>query len=145
MKVPGKGTLLQNDFAVADTFVTIAQRMAITPPAIVNGTKDDTDLDDVMKIMSSTILESMECPIKIHYDPASTTHTQLTTLALAGSAMTKNWKVVFNDAALEANRSSCKFPGWVKSFTPNELNVDGNLEADVVVVLTGIPVFTVRS
>lgn len=145
MKVPSKGTLLKVESATPGTYTTIGQRLSVTPPALVNGTKDDTDLDDVIRKMSSTILESPEVALKIQYDMAMATHATLTTMAVAGSASSKNFKVVFNDNSTEANRSTWAFPGWVKSFTPGEAAIDGNNEADVVIVLTDVPTLTVRS
>jgi hypothetical protein len=147
MIIGSQGTLFQHDIITPGSppthaYTTIAQIETITPPTIAQGEKDNTAITDTTKIPAPTIPDCGEISLKIQYDPLDTTHLLLHTLLYSGAA--DPWRMIYNDAPIQANRSNDAFTGWVKSFTPGEMNTDGNVEAEITIRLTAKPVRTPR-
>lgn len=141
--LPGQGTLLQHATITAGTvgtYVTIAERVTIGGPNMSVGEAVTTSLDDAIVKTRGTILDVGELSLTIWYDPTDATHMALTTSFLDPTHPIDGWKLIFNNNAVIASRSSYVLEGWIKSFAPGGMDTDGNLSADVTIRMTKLPV-----
>lgn len=143
MEIPGHGSKLYlASVASPAVYTAIAQCTTIGGPTMANGEKDDTDLDDVNKKSSATLIDPGELSLTLNYDPLSATHVTLLELLVSGDEV--NWRLVFNDHVTEASRSKAEFSGWVKSFAPTGFETEANVTADLAIRINTIPVVTPR-
>lgn len=149
MIVAAKGTKIQHDVITnpsgieTHAYTSIAQVMTITPPPLMMGTKENTNLDDSCKQTDGTIPDPGETAMHIQFDPAGATHALLVTLFASGSH--EPWRILFNDQGIGTSASSTAWIGWVKGLVIGEINVEGNVEADVTIQNTSVPIFTPRA
>lgn len=142
--IPAIGTVLKRET------VAIAQIVSLTPPGSEVGEREATTLDDVIKIKKPTLTDAGELTFNILFDPKYAAHTALADEAAAPALLLAPgaypaYSIEFNDGSGATSPSKCDFKGWVKSFKPGAVEIEGSLTAEVTVVVTELPVFTART
>lgn len=120
-----------------ENFTTIAEVKDIGGPKLKLNTADATNHSstDGWKEIVGTILEGGEVGAKLNFIPTSATHSYSTGLIKDMLARTKrNFKLVFPDTGA----TTWLFKALVTGFEPAAV-VDGILEADVTLSVTGKP------
>jgi hypothetical protein len=128
---PGKGTLLAYESATPGTFTTISQRTEITGPSMEHRTKETTHLDSAQATFRGTIFDGGEVGLTIQYAPSDATHQKIITLVRSG-ALT-NFKLTFADSGA----AEIPFAGIVSGFEPGGMTVEGDVEAQIKIKVSG--------
>lgn len=132
----GYGTLLQRgDGGSPEVFSAIAEVISITPPQAVADDVEVTHLSSPNRTKEyiQGMIDAGEASISINWLPGDATHDELTgLLANQISGAVKNWRIVLPNALL-----TWQFPGYVKSFEPEEITAGDKLGASVTFKVTG--------
>lgn len=132
----GYGTLLKRgDGGSPEVFAAIAEVVGITPPQAVADDVEVTHLSSPnrTKEFIQGMIDAGEASFSINWLPSDSTHDELTgLLANQISGAVKNWQVVLPNALL-----TWTFPGYVKSFEPDEITAGDKLGASVTIKVTG--------
>jgi predicted secreted protein len=137
--ISGFGTLLKLGDGATPTegFTTIGEVKDIGGPDLKLNTADVTNHSstDGWKEKIGTLLEGGQVAFKVNFIPTTATHSFSTGLIKDMVNRTKrNFKLVFPDTGA----TTWTFAALVTQFKPNE-PVDGALEADVTLDITGKP------
>lgn len=127
---PANGTLLQLD--IASVYTTVVQRTEIDPPERTRAKIETTDLDSTDETsIGASIRRNGEVKLKGWHDAAATTHAALLTAYTDGLA--RNWKIIFADAGNDTDA----FSGWVMSYKKGTAQIDGLVEINITICVTG--------
>lgn len=137
--IPAYGTLLKRETAFGSTvFVTVAEVKSMNGPSMKGDTIDVTThssaASGAWREKISSLLDPGEISFALNLVPASAGHKAI--LADFTGRIKTNYKFVFPDAGL----TEWGFTGYMTQFGA-KAEVDGVLEADVTVTLTGAPTF----
>lgn len=139
--VVAEGTLLGYGSAQAGPFTNIVQVVSVEPPGSEVPEVPSGDLSSTFKEKRPGRIPDMgEVPFRIRFDPNNVGHKLFRTDAETPGGADRWWQITYNDSF--ATKAKSVFKGWVKSFLPDTLEDESNLEADVVIVLTSKPVHT---
>lgn len=141
---PGKGTLLQHGTGSPPTYTTVAQRVTIDGPEGEKGTRDTTDLDSAAKTYAGTLYDGGDLSGTLNYDPQDPTH-QLFFTWLTTQVDPEPFRLQFNDGSSPATGSRLDFTAVLTKFKPTGMEVEGNLQAEYTLKVSGLPVFTAGS
>ncbi|MBS0207508.1 MAG: hypothetical protein JSS27_01005 [Planctomycetes bacterium] len=138
--IPGKGCKLEYSSDGGTTYTKILQVISIEPPALNMGEAESTALDSTAEEATPTIVKNDDLSLKIFYDPSQTTHAALTTACAAGTILF--WKFTYANpqgpgASVPGSAKTEIFEGFVKQFKPTGVEVQGNIQADLAVRVTG--------
>lgn len=138
---PGEGTKLQ--VSIASTMTTIAQVVTISGAGYELAAIDKTHLGSTFKTKrSSRLLDPGTLSLSIFYDPDETTHTLITTHIKTPPADPGDSFTLIFGGDSDATPPQETFTGFFSKFEKNGMEVDGNLGADIEIVLTSLPTFT---
>jgi hypothetical protein len=129
----GQGTVLS--MTISTTLTAIAQVLEISGPEVTVGAKETTNLASTVKTYRAQLPDSGKVTFSIQYDPASTTHTALTTAVNTFPQAAVNWKMLFNTVA---GTDAAAFSAFITKFAPKGMNTEDNLEADLELQVTGL-------
>jgi hypothetical protein len=129
----GQGTVLKA--TISSTLTVIAQVTEIDGPAVEVGAKETTNLASTSKTYRAQLPDSGTVSFTIQYDPANTTHTQLTAWANTWPQTLIVWNVLFNTTG---GSDTAAFSAFLTKFKPKGMNEEDNLEADVELKLSGL-------
>lgn len=129
--IPGKGTILSIESAVANTYTTIGQRVSLDGPDGEFGTAETTHLDSSVRTRRATIEDPGKLSGKLYYDPNGDSHDYLK----GKYGVVTNYRLIFADGKTTPARAT--FPGILTKLKPTGMEVDSNLEADFEVQITG--------
>ena len=130
--LPGEGTLLK--MKVSAAFVTIGNRVTIGGPSSEVNKVDKTNLDSTQRsYRPSRIPDAGELELSIFYDPNDTTH-QIFPSRVKTPGTIDDFELIFNDG--DTTPAQEAFSGFVSKFEKNGMEVDGNVGADITIVLT---------
>jgi hypothetical protein len=136
---PGLGTGLSYALASAGPFTKIALRVSLEGPSPNQEEIDKTHLDSIMFEKRPGGLPNFDnIKLKVWYDPADPTHSLIESW-IQTVPPNVYWKLDFADTALTTE----EFEGWAKSFAKTGMDKENNLTADIEVVITSLPTFTV--
>ena len=134
-------TLLQmGDGLTPEGFDTIAEVRTIGGPSLTLDTTDVTSHDsaDAFEEVLPTILRSGTITFELNYLPTDSTHDVTDGFLHHLDARTLcNFRLVFPDALLEADRSAIALRGYVTGFSPTA-NHDGALTGSVTIKPTSV-------
>jgi hypothetical protein len=133
----GQGTVLST--TIGSTLTAITQVVEVDGPEVTVGSKETTNLASTFKSFRAQLPDGGSVSATIQYDPASTTHTALTTAINIWPQQPVAWKVLFNTAA---GTDSATFNAFLTKFKPKGMNEDDNLEADIEIKLVNLPTFS---
>jgi hypothetical protein len=137
----GYGTLLKRgDGGSPEVFTAIAEVTSITPP---QAAADDVEVTHLTspnrtKEFIQGMIDAGEASIHINWIPNDATHDELTGLLanqIAGTV--KNWQIVLPSGVL-----IWQFPGYVKTFEPDEITAGDALGANVTFKVTGASTYS---
>lgn len=125
----GQGTTL--------TIATVVQVQVteISGPEIAVGAKDKTNLSDVAIRMRPQLPSGGTVTFTIQYDPTSTVHQALTTLAVTWPQALSTCIITFPTTGSH----TWTFSAFVTKFAPKGMNDEDNLEADLEMTIDGVP------
>jgi hypothetical protein len=127
--IPGLGTLLK--VTITSVLTAVGQRVSIDGPEMSVGTAETTNLDSAWKTFRPTIPDGGTLSGTLQYDPKDTGHTFLFTLISSppqgGNAMTLD----FEDGSIAA------FTGILTKLKPTGMEVEGNVEAEFEIKVSG--------
>lgn len=126
---PGKGTLLK--VKISSVLTTVAQRVSIDGPELEVGTAETTNLDSAKKTYRPTISDPGTLSGTLQYDPHDPTHLYL--FGLWDTPVLAEWQLVFADT----DATTADFDGVLTKLKPTGMEVDGNLEAEFEIKLSG--------
>ncbi|SIO60136.1 hypothetical protein SAMN05444166_6280 [Singulisphaera sp. GP187] len=126
---PGKGTLLKVKISAAQT--TIAQRVSLDGPEMEVGTAETTNLDSAKKTYRPTIADGGSMSGTLQYDPHDPTHLFL--FGLWDNPLLATFQLVFADA----DATTATFDGVLTKLKPTGMEVEGNLEAEFEIKVSG--------
>ncbi|WP_422923748.1 hypothetical protein [Singulisphaera sp. PoT] len=129
-KNPGLGTKLKHGVAgTPPVYSEIAQVSKISGPGGEVGTRETTDLDSTAKEYEPTLYDGGEISFTVYYDPVM--HALLFTLWTTPSK--ELWQLVFNDSV----HTTFSFKAILTKFSPTGMEVEGNLEAEITIKISG--------
>ncbi len=131
--VPGQGTILKT-VVNTNANTAIFQLVEMDGPTAETGSKEITNLGDVVKKYRAQLPDAGEITGTIQYDPADATHHELTLMINAWPQAARAWVEVLPTA----NNSALTFSAFLTKFSPKGMNEDDNLEADISLKLTGL-------
>ncbi len=129
---PGQGTILKA--TISNNATAIFQLVEIDGPTAEIGSKEVTNLGDVVKKYRAQLPDAGEITGTCQYDPANATHAALTTMINTWPLAAVVWNVVWPTT----NSSNAAFSAFLTKFSPKGMNEDDNLEADISLKLTGL-------
>lgn len=130
--IPAKGVLLKGEFNVGSgTFVTIAQRTAVSLGGWEVRTAEDTDLDSSNATYQPSISDSGEISCDFFYDPDNSSHSSLTSLMNSPAVIL--WEVIFTDT----NPTKFSFSGILTGFEPDAGSVDDRVVVSISIKISG--------
>jgi hypothetical protein len=129
----GQGTILK--FAVSGTLTALAQVVEVDGPDATVGTKETTNLSSVAKTYRATLPDGGTVTATIQYDPADTTHENLTAMINTWPQAAASGSVTFNTAS---GSHGAAFSCILTRFHPKGMNQEDNLEADIEFKITGV-------
>jgi hypothetical protein len=137
--IPAYGTLLKRETSFGSTvFVTVAEVKSMNGPSmkgdVIDVTTHSSAASGAWREKISSLLDPGEVSFSINLVPASSGHKSLIT-DFTGRVKT-NYQMVFPDPGL----TTWAFTGYTTQFAA-KAEVDGVLEADMTVTLTGAPTF----
>lgn len=133
VKIKGAGTLFQA--RISGTYTTIGQRTSISGPELSISTLEVTDLDSLAREYRPLLPDSGKITMKAWYDPNDSTMTTLQGWVLAPAV--QQWKLVFNSSPAR----NATFDGFLTKFNLSGMEVDGYVEVDIEIQITGNVVF----
>ena len=139
--LPGLGTLLK--LKIAGTFTTIGQRVSIEGPDAELGIRDTTHLDSQYKGKRPTLPDLGKISLKVFYDPNDTTHQTARAKVFTPPSTPDLFQLAYADG-LGTNAIDA-FSGYIKKWTPNGMEVEETLGADVEIEITDAYTFTAGS
>lgn len=137
----GKGTTLRMSATADSGEVTIAQVKSVTPPGMVMGTVETTDLASTARTFISTILDGGTMSFLCNWDPDAASHdTTIWTVFQAGTVYEFEIELP-NNAAGSGTKKFLNFSGIVTNFDPGTggVTVDGLYELSITVKVSGTP------
>jgi predicted secreted protein len=137
--IPAYGTLLKRETSFGSaTFVTVAEVKSMSGPSmkgdVIDVTTHSSAASGAWREKISSLLDPGEISFSLNLVPASAGHKALLT-DFTGRIKT-NYQFVFPDGG----STTWAFTGYMTQFGA-KAEVDGVLEADVTVTLTGAPTF----
>jgi hypothetical protein len=132
--IPGLGTLLKA--TITSVLTTVAQRVSIDGPEMSVGTAETTNLDSTWKTFRPTLPDGGTLSGTLQYDPKDASHAFLFTLISSPSQTGNVMNLVFKDGTIAA------FTGILTKLKPTGMEVEGNLEAEFEIKVTGDIVIT---
>lgn len=137
--IPAYGTLLKRETSFGSTvFVTVAEVKSMNGPSmkgdVIDVTTHSSAASGAWREKIASLLDPGEVSFSINLIPASAGHKSLIT-DFTGRTKT-NYQFVFPDPGL----TTWAFTGYTTQFS-TKAEVDGVLEADMTVTLTGAPTF----
>jgi hypothetical protein len=132
--IPGLGTLLKA--TITSVLTTVAQRVSIDGPEMSVGTAETTNLDSTWKTFRPTLPDGGTLSGTLQYDPKDASHAFLFTLISSPSQTGNVMNLVFKDGTIAA------FTGILTKLKPTGMEVEGNLEAEFEIKVTGAIVIT---
>jgi Lambda phage tail tube protein, TTP len=135
-KYTSKGTIIQK--SIASVFTTIAQVKSIDAPKAKVEVVDISDLSTgAGKVKGVTgYADGGEAGGSCFFDPADTTHKNLTESLSTIPTAADSWKVIYSDVA----PTTWPFSGWLTNFDVKAA-VGQFLMADFSITLTGLPTY----
>ena len=122
-----------------ETFTTVAEVRTISGPGFTLDTTDVTSHDstDGFEEILPTILRTGPVTLEVNYVPTDATHNSSTGFLSKFLGKTKtNFKLIFPNAILEADRSYWAFAAYVVGMSPTA-NHDGALTGSVTLKMVG--------
>lgn len=137
--IPAFGTLLKRgDGGAPETFTTVAEVQSLNGPEVTADTKDVTTHSSgaatPWEEVLPTLLRSGEVSMTLGFLPGTAGHKALLT-DITGRVK-RNWQMIFPDAG----STTWPFSAYVTKVGP-QAEVDGVLQADVTIKLTGAITF----
>jgi len=129
---PGQGTILQG--TIANNSTAMFQIVELDGPTAEIGTKEITNLGDVVKKYRAQLPDMGEVTGTGQLDPANNTHQNLFTLINTWPQAASTWKVIWPTV----NNSTVSFSGIFTKLSPKGMNEDDNLEFDFSIKITGL-------
>jgi hypothetical protein len=137
--VVAEGTTLGYAALQAGPFTLIAHLVSVQPPGSEVPEVESGDLSSTFKEKRPGRIPDLgEVAYRIRFDPNNAGHKLFRADADTPGGADRWWQIIYNDTFTTKARTT--FKGWVKSFKPDNLEDESNLEADVVIVLTSKPV-----
>ena len=133
-RVKGLGTLLKA--TISSTLTTIGMRVSIGGPDMSVNVKDVSHLDSTHVEKLPTIPDSGTLSLSMFYDPTDSTDTFLFGLSQTPAV------TVFALIIASGTPATFTFSGILTKFSPNGMEVDGYIGADVTIDITGAVVQT---
>lgn len=121
--VPGEGTTLK--VTITATPTVIGAVISVDPPELARPPIDTSHLTSNPREYRVGVLDISELTFVINYDPGTTTHAYLTSSILAGTL--EVWLLTFADSGT----ATYGFSGYLSSFKPESIELDGNVTATV--------------
>lgn len=139
-KLSGKRSILQRGGPlVGDAFSTVAQRISIDGPGKSADAIDATDLDSLVMEKRPGLADPGELTLRIYFDPELTGHTDIE--ADADYPAVRYWKIAFNKGTGSGTTWPARvFPAFVSGFNTTGMVVDGLVEAEIKLTVTGLAV-----
>lgn len=136
--VPALGTVLQ--LSIATVLTPIAQVVTVEGPEMSMGTVETTHLGSTAKTKRTTIFDGGKVSATVEYDPNGTTHTALEALIHTAKGTPDSWKLVYADG--KTTPANHAFSGYLTSFKPTGIEVEGVLQAEIEIEISGAVTFT---
>jgi hypothetical protein len=140
--IPGLGTLLQ--IKIGGVWTTIGQRVSIEGPDAELGIRDVTNLDSVYKGKRPTLPDLGKLTLKVFYDPNDGTHEACRARVFAPPSTPDLFQLIWNDE-MESTHATDAISGFITKWTPNGMEVEETVGADVEIDLTDSYAFTAGS
>lgn len=116
--------------AGSGALVTIADVVSISGPSITIPTIDSTNLTSTSRTFLTSLPDNGEVTFTIQYDHDETTHAGLEALAVTPDDSV-NWGITFSDA------DTATFSGALVGFNINGMEIDGLVQAEITVKISG--------
>lgn len=131
--VPGLGTVLKigDGGSPTEVFTAIAQVTEIAGPNGEVVTAETTNLASTAKTFRGVIFDGGEVTFTIQYDPRGASHTILDGFYAAVPPAQHNFQLIFQSL------SKAAFAAIITKLNPTGMTVDGNLEAECSLKVTG--------
>ena len=128
-----QGTKLYLSQGSPTSFALITERVTIGAFAETRPRRDVTDLDSLRREYKGGLRDSPEMPLRIFYLPSDTQHAALRDLFNEDDqdARLAEFKLEFTDGTIWI------FDAEVSGWTTSEIAVDGDITADVSLLVTG--------
>ena len=140
---PARGTVLSQGTLSGSTwsYTAVALITKLSGPKQKVGTRETTILTSTSKTIAATIPDLTDgVSGTLLLDPQSTTHLALQTLVNSPPLAPINWTIVFNDAT--NGPTTATFAGVLTEFSVGDIEVEGNLEADFTIAISGLITWT---
>lgn len=136
--VAGLGTILSigDGGSPTEVFTAIAQITEISGPDGEVVVAETTNLSSTAKAFRPVIIDEGELTFTIQYDPRGASHTILDGYYRAIPPATHHFKLTFISGSILA------FTASITKLSPQNMTVEGNLEASMSLKLTGIATLT---
>lgn len=117
-----------------ETFTEVAEVVGLTPPSAAFGEVQTTHLNTpgAMHTYRPTLADPGEVSLTINYAPGGEDDEAIRATL---DRKTRNWEIEY------PNTARTQFRGFTKSWTPSEVELEGLMQAVVVIRVSGAPAY----
>lgn len=133
-----QGTLIKRgDGAGTEVFTTVAEVLSFTGPTQSATQVDVTSFDSTAREYIAGLRDSGEITFEMNYVGSSASQQGLQTDL--NNRTTRNFKIIFNDNTVDADKTTISFAAIVTQFTLAKGQVDSPLTSSVSLKISGAP------